>query len=291
MKILKACLSYKNCHILSFPPSFFYPNFHFNSYKTPPLLPSNTLATIVATQSRSSHHVRVPISRIVSMIIGAPLFQFRAKHRGKDRGSRLTKQGRERAVCKTWSGGWWVRVIQILLSARDNGRYTSIRQCRTIAEREAARNRAVSLTTCNGTAVSIGWFAREERVHAPPLPSPHFSRVFLTKRNAAKDGWRKRERGMREREGESGKVKPWRTGDTKTERETGTHVAIRENERMRARPMDATCTIPRIVHAPLKTTKQCVEARFCPVTSRPFRSRPQPEKERCTNRTYVYIHT
>lgn len=200
MKILKACLSYKNCHVLSFPPPFFYPNFHFNSYKTPPLLPSNTLATIVATQSRSSHHVRVPISRIVSMIIGAPLFQFRAKHRGKDRGSRLTKQGRERAVCKTWSGGWWVRVIQILLSARDNGRYTSIRQCRTIAEREAARNRAVSLTTCNGTAVSIGWFAREERVHAPPLPSPPFlTRVsHKTKRG---EGWMEEERERDEREG------------------------------------------------------------------------------------------
>lgn len=200
MKILKACLSYKNCHILSFPPSFFYPNFHFNSYKTPPLLSSNTLATIVAKQSRSSHHVRVPISRIISMIIGAPLFQFRAKHRGKDRGSRLTKQGRERAVCKTWSGGWWVRVIQILLSARDNGRYTSIRQCRTIAEREAARNRAVSLTTCNGTAVSIGWFAREERVHAPPLPSPPFlTRVsHKTKRG---EGWMEEERERDEREG------------------------------------------------------------------------------------------
>lgn len=46
--------------------------------------------------------------------------------------------------------------------------------------------------------------------------------------------------------------------------------------------MDATSpssASARIVHAPLKTTKQCVEARFCPVTSRPFRSRPQPEKE------------
>lgn len=134
------------------------------------------------------------------MIIGAPLFQFRAKHRGKDRGSRLTKQGRERAVCKTWSGGGSVRVIQILLSARDNGRYTSIRQCRTIAEREAARNRAVSLTTCNGTAVSIGWFAREERVHAPPLPSPPFlTRVsHKTKRG---EGWMEEERERDEREG------------------------------------------------------------------------------------------
>lgn len=69
-------------------------------------------------------------------------------------------------------------VIQMLLSALDNSRYTSIRQCRTIAEREAARNRAVSLTTCNGTAVSIGRFlcVAGETVHTPHRPS--FSRVF-----------------------------------------------------------------------------------------------------------------
>lgn len=202
MKFLKACLSYNEELLrITFPTSILLSEFPFQFVQnaSPPFF-QYTCHNRSDTTSRSSHHVRVPISRIVSMIIGAPLFQFRAKHRGKDRGSRLTKQGRERAVCKTWSGGGSVRVIQILLSARDNGRYTSIRQCRTIAEREAARNRAVSLTTCNGTAVSIGWFAREERVHAPPLPSPHFSRVFLTKRNAAKDGWRKRERGMRERE-------------------------------------------------------------------------------------------
>lgn len=73
------------------------------------------------------------------------------------------------------------------------------------------------------------------------------------------------------------------------------HVAIRENTRTgnecaHVRWMQLLPSA-RIVHAPLKTTKQCVEARFCPVTSRPFRSRPQPEKERPPDHTCAHLHT
>lgn len=94
-------------------------------------------------------------------------------------------------------------VIQILLSARDNSRYTSIRQCRTIAEREAARNRAVSLTTCNGTAVSIGCFPRESNAYPPPTPISHacFSQNETRRRMDGEEGGRG-ERREREREWE-----------------------------------------------------------------------------------------
>lgn len=96
-------------------------------------------------------------------------------------------------------------VIQILLSARDNSRYTSIRQCRTIAEREAARNRAVSLTTCNGTAVSIGCFPRESNAYPPPTPISHacFSQNETRRRMDGEEGGRgerrERERGWERR--------------------------------------------------------------------------------------------
>lgn len=193
----------------------------------------------------------------------------------------------------------------MLLSALDNSRYTSIRQCRTIAEREAARNRAVSLTTCNGTAVSIGRFlcVVGETVHTPHRPS--FSRVFhKTKRqrigraasreNRKVEGVKGRERVgvvwcMRDVESEG---KPSRTDDTKSSRTTERtlrYECASRDRRTNARTSDgcnfAIRASARIVHAPLKTTKQCVQARFCPVTSRPFPSRPQPEKERAATHT------
>lgn len=92
-----------------------------------------------------------------------------------------------------------------------------------------------------------------------------------------------RDTGVGDVEGEG---KPSRIDDTKTSRTADERASIRCDTRDRetnARTSDGYNFAIRasggIVHAPLKTTKQCVEARFCPVTSRPFRSRPQPEKE------------
>lgn len=207
--------------------------------------------------SRSCH--RTPRTSLVSLSSIASHIDMLSRNRDWLWSYEQGGGGLLQKAARRWlRSGWRVGVIQILLSARDNSRYTSIRQCRTIAEREAARNRAVSLTTCNGTAVSIGCFLLKRgtrthtHTHVRP-PSPHFSRVFLTKRNERAKAWRRRAgRGERENGGgetSKGKVnlreQTIREPNERLERastrcDTGEHPY---GERMRARPMDATSTI------------------------------------------------
>ena len=147
------------------------------------------------------------------------------------------------------------------------------------AEREAARNRAVSLTTCNGTA-RIYWLVSPFSLQKGTSPRV-LTRVFHKTKRA--EGCREREETACGGETSKGKANLRRTG--RYEKTSGTrrgehtscsiytHERADGNERTRARPMECNFAIrasARIVHAPLKTTKQCVEARFCPVTSRPF---------------------
>lgn len=127
--------------------------------------------------SRSCH--RTPRTSLVSLSSIASHIDMLSRNRDWLWSYEQGGGGLLQKAARRWlRSGWRVGVIQILLSARDNSRYTSIRQCRTIAEREAARNRAVSLTTCNGTAVSIGCFLLKRgtrthtHTHTYALPPP-----------------------------------------------------------------------------------------------------------------------
>lgn len=137
------------------------------------------------------------------------------------------------------------------------GRYTSIRQCRTMAEGEGSCNRAVSLTAGNGTAVSIGRFLCVAG-GTLPLRSLAFHKTKRQriqrkrKQEGGREGGGERSRGEGERyvrgfagETPKGEGKPWRIDVTKTSRTVDERTNERVHtyqtgERMRARPMDAT---------------------------------------------------